>query len=193
MYPIIEEIFPENTLDPKQSSTIYSKLKPRSLSKGDLLLRPHQEVNELFYVKTGCLRSYIIDLEGKEHTLQFAVNSWWISDYIALYGRAKTHAVTHLECLKHAEVYGIFKTDFDQLCIDIPEVANFHKRKMELAFASFQNRILENLTLSAKQRYLNFVATYPTITNVVKNYHIASYLGITTESLSRIRKELSNS
>jgi len=64
---------------------------------------------------------------------------------------------------------------------------------MELAFASFQNRILENLTLSAKQRYLNFVAAYPTIASEVKNYHIASYLGIATESLSRIRKELSSS
>ena len=64
---------------------------------------------------------------------------------------------------------------------------------MELAFASFQNRILENLTLSAKQRYLNFVAAYPSIESEVKNYHIASYLGIATESLSRIRKELSGS
>jgi CRP-like cAMP-binding protein len=63
---------------------------------------------------------------------------------------------------------------------------------MERAFASFQNRILASLAQSAKERYISFVSTYPNIEQIIKNYHIASYLGITTESLSRIRKEMSD-
>ena len=69
----------------------------------------------------------------------------------------------------------------------------FFRKKMERAFASFQKRILANLSQSATERYLDFVSNYPNIEQQVKNYHIASYLGITTETLSRIRKELSQS
>lgn len=132
-------------------------------------------------------------MDGKEHILQFAVKGWWISDYIALYGRKKLASVSYIECIKDATIYSITKSDFDKICREIPNVVYFHIRKMELAFASFQNRILENLTLSAKDRYINFVNTYPDIANDVKNYHIASYLGITTESLSRIRKGIATS
>jgi len=189
---IIKEIFQDTVITEDESDLIYSKLKQSSLNKGEFLLKANEEVDDLFYVHTGCLRSYIIDLEGKEHTLQFAVKGWWISDYIALYGRKKIKSVSHIECLKDAILYRVSKPDFDKLCRDIPKVGHFHIRKMELAFASFQNRILENLTLSAKQRYINFVTAYPTIANDVKNYHIASYLGVTTESLSRIRKEISS-
>ena len=78
------------------------------------------------------------------------------------------------------------------ICYDYPSIGQFYIKKMEAAFATFQKRILENLTLSAKDRYLNFISMYPDIESNVKNYHIASFLGITTESLSRIRKELAN-
>ena len=193
MNPIITEIFQADFLTVQEADLVYSKLKHSSLSKGEFLLKAQDKVDELFYVHTGCLRSYIIDLEGKEHILQFAVKGWWISDYIALYGRKKMNAVSYIECIKEADIYSIAKSDFDLVCREIPKVAFFHFRKMELAFASFQNRILENLTLSAKERYINFVTAYPSIAQDVKNYHIASYLGITTESLSRIRKEIASS
>lgn len=193
MNPIIVEIFQGNLLTDQEADYIYSKLKHSSLAKGDFLLKAEDKVDELFYVHTGCLRSYISDLDGKEHILQFAVKGWWISDYIALYGRKKTNAVSYIECIKEANIYSISKSDFDQICREIPKAAFFHFRKMELAFASFQNRILENLTLTAKERYINFVTAYPIIAQDVKNYHIASYLGITTESLSRIRKEIASS
>ena len=192
MNPLIKEIFQDDTLNEGQGDQLYSKLKKTQLKKGGFLLKAQDRVNDLFYVHSGCVRSYILDLEGKEHTLQFAVKGWWISDYIALYGRKKIPAVSYIECIKEATLYSLSKSEFDTLCINHPNVALLHKKKMELAFASFQNRILENLTLTAKQQYLNFLNAYPAITNDVKNYHIASYLGITKESLSRIRKELSN-
>ncbi len=193
MNPIIQEIFHGTPVTKEESDLLYSKLKPSTFAKGDFVLQDGDEINDIFYVHAGCLRSYLLDKEGKEHTLQFAVKGWWISDYIALYGKNNSPAVSFIECIKDASIFSITKSDFDQLVRDNPTFGHFHIRKMELAFASFQNRILENLTLSAKQRYLNFVAAYPSIANEVKNYHIASYLGIATESLSRIRKELSSS
>lgn len=193
MNPIIEEIFQDDSISEEESKLLFSKLKKSSINKGEFLLKENDDVDELFYVHTGCLRSYIIDPEGKEHTLQFAVKGWWISDYIALYGSNKGVSVSYIECIKDTALYSISKPEFDSLCHEIPKVAHFHIKKMEMAFASLQYRILENLNLSAKERYLNFVGAYPAIANDVKNYHIASYLGITTESLSRIRKEISSS
>lgn len=69
----------------------------------------------------------------------------------------------------------------------------FFRVKLEKAFAAFQSRILRNLSQNATERYLNFIKAYPNIEKVVKNYHIASYLGITTVTLSRIRSELAQS
>ena len=192
MNPIIKEIFQGLLFSSEESDLLYSKLEKRTIIKGAFLLKANEDVNDLFYVHTGCLRSYIIDLNGKEHILQFAVKGWWISDYISLYGKSNMPSASYIECIKDATLYSISKSDFDQICRDIPKVGYFHIRKMELAFASFQNRILENLTLPAKQRYINFITAYPSIANDVKNYHIASYLGIVTESLSRIRKEISS-
>jgi len=190
MNSVIKEIFEGNTLSEKELGLISSKLKHTILKKGDFLLRASDEISDIYYVHSGCLRSYIIDLEGKEHILQFAVKGWWISDYIALYGKEKIAAVSYIECIKDASIYSISKLEFDKICREIPKVSIINKRKMELAFASFQNRILQNLTLTAKERYINFLSAYPSIADEVKNYHIASFLGITTESLSRIRKEI---
>jgi len=192
MHPIIKEIFQGGSVTKEESQIIFDKLKRREIKRGERLLQVGDLVDEIFYTHEGCLRNFIIDSEGKEHTIQFAVHGWWISDYIALYGRQDKTATSYIECIKDAVIYSISKREFAKICQDFPNVALFHIRKMELAFASFQNRILENLTLTARQRYINFVQTYPMITQDVKNYHIASYLGITTESLSRIRKEIAS-
>ena len=191
MNSIILEIFGNNTFTEDESQLMHEKSEKIRLKKGEFLLKVNKEVSDIYYVHSGCLRTYFIDYSGKEHTLQFAIKGWWISDYIALYGKEKTKSVSYIECIKEATLYKISKKDFDKLCKEIPKVGHFYIGKLESAFATFQRRILENLTLSAKERYINFVNTYPDIEQNVKNYHIASFLGITTESLSRIRKEIS--
>lgn len=192
MKSIILEIFRETIFTENELHLLYGKLKKTRLKKREFLLKAEEQVNDIYYIHSGCLRTYFIDPLGKEHTLQFAIKGWWISDYIALFGREKTKSVSYIECIKDAILYKISKKDFDNLCDEIPKVSRFHIRNLESAFAAFQRRILENLTLSAKERYINFVNTYPNIEQNVKNYHIASFLGITTESLSRIRKEIAN-
>ena len=190
MESIILEIFKETTFTEEESQLLYSKLKKITLKKGEFLLKADEVVKDIYYIHNGCLRTYFKDASGKEHTLQFAIKDWWTSDYIALYGKGKAKSVSYIECIKDAILYKLSKKDFDQLCKEKPKVGHFYIKKLEFAFAAFQTRILENLTLSAKERYLNFVTAYPNIEQTVKNYHIASYLGITTESLSRVRKEI---
>ncbi|MGB0932336.1 MAG: Crp/Fnr family transcriptional regulator [Chitinophagales bacterium] len=192
MKSILHEIFKDISFTKNEIESIQGKLQKTRLKKRAFLLRAGEEVNHIHYIHSGCLRTYFIDSSGKEHTLQFAIKGWWISDYIALFGKEKTKSVSYIECIKEATLFKISKKDFDKLCNEIPKISRFHITNLESAFAAFQRRILENLTLSAKERYINFVNAYPNIEQNVKNYHIASFLGITTESLSRIRKEIAN-
>lgn len=161
------------------------------MKKGTILLNTGEYVTEQYYIMEGCLRSYHIDAHGKEHTVQFGIKDWWISDYTAFFTSSKSTMT--IEVIKDAILYRITDKDKEYLYANIPKVEHFFRLKLEKAFAAFQGRIIRNLSLNATERYLNFVKTYPNIEKSIKNYHIASYLGITTESLSRIRKEISQS
>nr|WP_298990491.1 Crp/Fnr family transcriptional regulator [uncultured Polaribacter sp.] len=180
------EIFKNISLSKKEIDFIDSKFEKISLTKGDVLLSSDTHVTNQYYVFSGCLRSFFLNSLGKDHTTQFAVKDWWISDYISFFTEEKS--VMTIECLQDAEIYRLSRKDMNSLCEEIPKIETFFRNKMEKAFASFQKRILEYLSLTAKERYIKFITTYPEIEQCVKNYHIASYLGITTESLSRIRK-----
>lgn len=180
------EIFKNISLSKKEIDFIDSKFEKISLTKGDVLLCSDTQVTNQYYVFSGCLRSFFVNSLGKDHTTQFAVKDWWISDYISFFTEEKS--VMTIECLQDAEIYRLSRKDMNSLCEDIPKIETFFRNKMEKAFASFQKRILEYLSLTAKERYIKFITTYPEIEQCVKNYHIDSYLGITTESLSRIRK-----
>lgn len=186
---LLLEIFRDILFPKEERSLIERKFEKINLKKGDTLLHADEVVHNQYYVCDGCLRTFFIDHSGKEHTLQFAIKDWWISDYTAFF--TTTKAVMTIECIQDATVYKVSRTSMEDLYDEIPQLETFFRKKMEKAFAAFQKRILSGLSLTAKERYTSFVSTYPTIEQIVKNYHIASYLGITTESLSRIRKEIS--
>ena len=131
-----------------------------------------------------------MDSHGKEHTVQFGIDEWWISDYTAYFSSSKS--IMNIEVIKDATLFKLSHSDKEYLYAQIPKIESFFRKKLERAFTALQRRILRNLSQSASERYVNFITSYPSIEKNVKNYHIASYLGITSESLSRIRKELSN-
>ena len=158
------------------------------VKKGDILLRPGDVVDSHFYILEGCLRTFHVDSDGKEYTVQFGIRDWWISDYTAFFTGDK--AIMTVEALADSVIYRMNRHDKEVLYDNIPRIDRFFRIKLERAFAAFQKRILSELSQTASDRYLNFMKTYPEIEKYLKNYHIASYLGITTESLSRIRKEL---
>ncbi|WP_460219790.1 Crp/Fnr family transcriptional regulator [Psychroserpens sp. MEBiC05023] len=186
----IKEIFKDLTFSDTEIKIIESVFHKVTYKKGSMLLKADDIVTTQYYVLSGCLRSYHIDIHGKEHTVQFAINDWWMSDYTAFFSSDKS--IMNIEVLKDAVLYKLSKEDKEFLYKQIPKIESFFRKKLERAFAAFQKRILANLSLSAAQRYTNFIKKYPNIERNVKNYHIASYLGMTTQTLSRIRKELSD-
>jgi CRP-like cAMP-binding protein len=185
---IITAIFKDISFSQEEIVKIESKFEKIILKKKDILLETGNTVHYQYYINSGCLRTYFVDNSGKEHTVQFAIKDWWISDYTAFFTTSK--AVMTIECIQNASVYKVSKIDMENLYTEIPQLETFFRQKMEVAFAGFQKRIIGNLSQSTKEKYTSFIRTYPNIEQSVKNYHIASYLGVTTETLSRIRKEI---
>ncbi|MFT4754956.1 MAG: CRP-like cAMP-binding protein [Salibacteraceae bacterium] len=185
---ILSDIFKDISFSPKEITQMESKFEQRTLKKGDILLKASNTVNHQYFIRSGCLRTYYVDSSGKEHIIQFAIKNWWISDYTAFFTSGK--AIMTIDCIQDASVYRISKEGMESLYIEIPRLETFFRKKMEGAFAGFQKRIIGNLSQSTTEKYISFIRTYPHIEQSVKNYHIASYLGVTTETLSRVRKEI---
>lgn len=186
----ISEIFKNLSFSEEEYALLDTVFEKLHLNKGSSLLKTGDPVEYQYFIAQGCLRTFYLDKSAKEHTVQFAVQDWWISDYTAFFSNSK--ATLNIECLQDSQVFKVSRSNLEELFIQIPRLETFFRKKLEGAFSSFQKRILANLSQSAKERYLDFVASYPNIEQSVKNYHIASYLGVTTETLSRIRREISS-
>jgi len=159
----------------------------KKLVKGEIVLSDNSMKKEHIFVASGCLRSFYRAENGKEHTVQFAIKNWWISDYITLYTNNKS--VVSIESLSHSKIFVIDKSKLEQLFNEHPQFEVFQRKNFERRIATLQRRILSLLTLSAAEKYEQFISDYAAFEKVIPNFQIASFLGITPESLSRIRKE----
>ena len=176
-------------MSPEAEEYVNSIAKEKKVSKGDILIRQGQRVENTFYVTSGCIRSFCVDKNGKEHTLQFAIKNWWISDFIAYYDT--DIATLTVECIKDSNIIQFNAKDLDEIYLKFSEFEIFQRKILERHVVSLNKRILNQLQLTAKERYNLFTKQYPDIELYTPNYHIASYLGITQQSLSRIRAEKS--
>jgi len=163
----------------------------KNVEKGEILLSENSFRKIQIFVVSGCLRSFYKTENGKEHTLQFAIKNWWISDYITLFKSAES--VMYIESLSNSKVILFEHKELDKLYNTYPELAILQRTGLENRVAALQKRILGLLSLTAKEKYQKFVEEYELFEKVIPNYQIASFLGITPESLSRIRKEIAHS
>jgi len=187
MEELIKKIKNSITLSLEAEEYLISISKVKIVPKGSILIRQGQTVDKIFFVTGGCLRSYCIDKNGKEHSLHFAIKNNWISDYIAIHGDES--ATLSIECLTESNIIEFNAKKIDGMLTLFPELEPFQRGNLERLFVSLQKRILNQLQLSAAERYDLFLEEYPEVEQHTRNYHIASYLGITQESLSRIRVE----
>lgn len=181
-------VFREVALSKKELEYLSNIFTKEIFKKGQLLLNTEEYVTHQYVVLDGCLRTFFVDLKGKEHTVQFAVNDWWISDYISYFLEEKS--ILTIESIKDSILLRVEKKDFEEALVKIPILEHYIRKKVERFMAKSQKRALATLSQTAKERYINFSKSYSNIEKHIKNYHIASYLGITTQSLSRIRKEI---
>jgi CRP-like cAMP-binding protein len=184
---LLEKIKGSIQLSSEAEEYLLSLSKEKAVSKGDILLRQGQTVNKIYFVIDGCLRSFCTDKNGKEHTLQFAIKDWWMSDFIAIY--SDESATLSVECLKDSTIIEFDAKRLTNIHSLFPDFEAFQRKNLERHVVSLQKRILNQLQLTALERYDLFLEQYPDVERYTPNYHIASYLGITQQSLSRIRVE----
>lgn len=190
MERLINRIQQNIALSSEAEEYLYSISMIKAVKKGDVLIRQGQAVKNTYLVLDGCMRSYCLDKNGKEHTLQFAIKDWWISDFIAIYNNEP--ATLTVECIRDSTIIEFNANDLEEIHSLFPEIESFQRKKLERHVVSLHKRILNQLQLTAQERYDVFLEQYPDIERYTTNYHIASYLGITQQSLSRIRAEKVN-
>ena len=163
---------------------------PKKIRKGQFLLRAGEVSRYLAFVEKGCLRQYSIDSKGEEHVVQFAIEDWWISDmYSSLTGAPATY---NIDALEDSEVLLLDTALQEKLCTEIPPFERFFRLLLQGSFVAKERRITAALSLSAEEQYLSLLEMYPELFQRVPQNQIASYLGITPQSLSRIRKTLAD-
>ncbi|WP_222843716.1 Crp/Fnr family transcriptional regulator [Flagellimonas flava] len=161
----------------------------KTLEKGDYLLRNGETCRTDNFVVEGTLKAFYINPEtGKEEILYFAIENWWATD-IESFQKQKP-SIYNIQAIEKTTLLQIRYDSFQKMLEQIPKLERFFRIILENYIGSLQRRIILNNVLDAEQRYLDFLENYPKIAEKVPNYLIASYLGITAEFLSRIRKKI---
>lgn len=160
----------------------------KKVEKNQFLLKEGEVCNETYFVEKGLLRMYSIDKNGKEHIIQFAPEKWLISDRSSLFFNEKSKY--YIEAVEDTEVVLIKNGFFSRLTESYPQTADRNDLLLQKHIRNLQNRVNSLLGDTAEERYMNFIKMYPDILLRVPQWMVASYLGITPESLSRVRKEL---
>ncbi|HEY0742338.1 MAG TPA: Crp/Fnr family transcriptional regulator [Chryseosolibacter sp.] len=189
--PILNYISRYIQLDAEEEKYFLSILRSRKYLKRQFVVQAGDECKYETYVVKGCLKAYFVDPDGNSHIIQFAVEDWWISDMDSLMNG--TPATFNIDAVEDTEVLQIERTDFNTLFERIPKFNVMYRTMLMKAFVAHQRRIVDNLCKPAKDRYLDFVKRYRNIEQRVPQHQIASYLGMTPEFLSQIRRKLADS
>jgi CRP-like cAMP-binding protein len=162
---------------------------PRMLRAGEFLQRAGEPVRHAAFVADGCLRSYVMDAAGEEVVLEFAPENWWIGDPGFLPGSATCECF--IDAIRLSNVLLFDQRDHQSMIETVPTFAAMYRIAYQKYAAAKDRRIINALSMSIEDRYVDFVKTYPTIARQVPQRMIASYLGVSPETLSRVRKRLS--
>jgi len=160
----------------------------RKVKRKEFLLRAGEVCIHEYFVISGCLRTYNIDTNGFEHVLMFSVENWWAGDMHSFLSGEP--AFFNVDALEDTEVLQINNPDLERLYKKIPKFERYFRILIQNSFVNHQKRVIQNMSLSAEERYLIFVSKYPKLEQRIAQKQIASYLGITPEFLSHIRRKI---
>jgi CRP-like cAMP-binding protein len=184
---LVNHINQDVTLDECAIDKLSSNLVFKELSKKEYLIEPGETVNTMNFIVQGCMRSYYLDENAQEHTLQLGIEEWWINDLYSYLSRKKSRM--YVQALEKTLLIQLPRLELEKLYIEVPEISNFFRIKIQSAYVAVQERVINSMSDDAYERYNSFRKSYRNIEQRVPQYIIASYLGVTPEFLSYLRKK----
>lgn len=187
---IIKNIRRKIDLTDDEIEKFTSILDCKLIPKKTMLLQDGEICQFEAYIQKGCVRTYYIDNNGFEVTVQFAVEDWWVSDIASFHEQRPSKLF--IETLEDSELYMLSTKTKEDLLKKIPKFERMFRLMVQRSLCTIQNRLINTISKSAQERYLDFLKLYPDIPQRVAQHYIASYLGISPEFVSKIRKRINS-
>jgi CRP-like cAMP-binding protein len=181
---LLQHIATHVTLTPEEQDYFVSLLHERKIKKKQYLTQEGDITKGPVFVTEGILRSYSLDKNGFEHVIQFAPPGWWIGDMNSMIRQQP--GILYCDALEDSTVLWLWKSDLDKLYSAVPKFERFFRILSENAIATYQSRLINILSLPAKERYANFCQSYPSLIDCLPQKQVASYIGVTPEFLSKM-------
>lgn len=172
-------------IEPEDESVVLSYFESLSFAKKETLMQDNSQCNFHYFVANGCLRLFYICDKGIEQTIQFAIEGWWITDYLAFENQAKTEFT--IQAVEKTEVLAISHKKQEELLKQYPQLEHYFRLIFQRAFAATQHRSKYLHTHSSEQLYHLFNDKFPEFTRRIPQHILASYLNMTPEYLSEIK------
>lgn len=175
------------SLSPEEELFFTSILVPVKLKQGEFVEKARDVTRQFIHVQSGCLMTYYTDNEGNDQVIQFATAGWWTGDLHSL--TKQEPSIYSTRALADSEILLLPKVRMEELLERYPKFERFFRIMFQNSLVTHQTRIIEAFSLSAEERYANFLKRYPQLEQYVPLKYIASYLGMTPEFLSKIRRK----
>lgn len=185
---ILENIEQHLSLSPSERELFLSKTERRHYKAKTILLQAGEVCRHSYFVNSGILRSFTINDHIVEHVLSFACSGWWISDMYSLI--TQKPAILFIQVIEEAEVVILSKENQELLYSEIPKLERFFRILVENSLVAHQQRLMDNMSLSAEQRFEKFCKNNFDLIQKVPQKQIASYLGVTPEFFSKMKARL---
>ena len=184
METLIKSISNYIQLEPHEKTYFLSLLQRRKLANKEIILRPGEICKNSIFVVNGCLRTYGHDGNGFEKIMSFASSGHWIADMYSLLSQQPGNLIT--QAAKPSEIYLLPKARQEQLYADVPKFERFFRLLIENLLLDYQQRLMDNLTIRAEERFLKFKKAHPDLAETLPKKDIAAYIGVTPQFFSRM-------
>lgn len=182
---LIDHFRKEVSLNPDEERLLLESFTENKINKKETVLFKGDVSKYMRFIVQGCLRAYYIDVDGKEHNIQFGIEGWWINDLYSYL--TQTPAKQFIQAIENSIILQIHRDKLNELFDKSHSIERFFRYKFERAYVAIQDRTINSLSKTAEERYREFCQTHRNIEQRIPQYMLASYLGITPEFLSKLR------